>query len=104
MTLSTIAYMSLSLAHASPLATNPELVGVTVYEESSGTREHVYLKDAAALAERLDGDLDLSNQDFNGTLGEHYDVFYSNAEGTFDPLGEYLSIECRYDGYSATGW
>ena len=103
MMLSTMAYLSLSLAHASPLATHPELVSVTVYEETVGTREHVFLRDAAAITERLAGDLDLSNQDFNGTLSEHYDVFYSSAEGTFDPLGEYVSIECRYDGYSATG-
>ena len=36
------------------------------------------------------------NNDFLGTPVEPYDVFYSNANGTVNPLGDYLTVEARY--------
>jgi hypothetical protein len=41
------------------------------------------------LADPLDG----TNHDIAGANTEYYDVFYSNANGSFNLDGEYLSIE-----------
>ncbi|QNN23879.1 hypothetical protein HED60_16920 [Planctomycetales bacterium ZRK34] len=42
--------------------------------------------------------LDAANRDFFGTPTESYDVFYSDANGTLNPDGMYLTIEALYPG------
>ena len=42
--------------------------------------------------------LDSANRDFFGTPTENYDVFYSDADGSLNPDGMYLTIEALYPG------
>ncbi len=52
---------------------------------------------------RLADPLSNANRDFEGLSNELYDVFYSNAEGTFNMDGEYITIDGIYTGPSSSG-
>src|SRR5262245_23668716 len=41
--------------------------------------------------------LDASNNDFTSVVGEFYDFFFSNADGTANSAGAFLTIEARFN-------
>ena len=43
------------------------------------------------------------SNDFVGVPNEYYDVFYSNANGSFNVNGNYVTVEARYDNASGGG-
>ena len=55
--------------------------------------------DSPELMTRLNDPLTYGNNDFYGWAGggEFYDVFYSNDDGTFNSLGEYLTVEAIFN-------
>ncbi len=73
----------------------PGLLGIRIWEFSGGPVLHSYLPLAPQLLNQLPV-LNGLNNDFLGTPAEPYDVFYSNANGTANPLGDYLTVEARY--------
>lgn len=52
---------------------------------------------------QLANPLSFTNSDFSGLTNENYDVFYSNANGTFNALGDYITIEARFTGTTGGG-
>lgn len=81
---------------AAPVSMIPNLTSITFYERTGGSAPNAFTfgVSSSQLTTRLSDPLSLSNQDFGGVPGaEFYDVFYSNADGTFNLLGEYLTIE-----------
>jgi hypothetical protein len=83
--------------HASVMAASirvlPDLQTVTIYEITFSTVPNAFAPNAAALTTRLGNPLTSSNNDFSFTNDEHYDVFYSNADGSFNPDGAFITIE-----------
>ncbi len=86
---------------AAPIRTLPGLTGVTFYELTSGVTAFTYGNNATAMTTRLSSGLNGGTNDFIGAPGEFYDVFYSDANGTPNINGEYISIEAYYAGNGA---
>jgi hypothetical protein len=101
-----IAPLALSLllvagtAAAAPIRSLPDLESVTIYEITFATTPNTYAPDAAQLLNRLADPLGAGNNDFTFVANEYYDVFYSDADGTPDADGAFLTIEgvWRSDG------
>lgn len=89
-----------SAATAAPIRTLADLESVTIYEITFGTTPNTYAPNAAQLLNRLSDPLGAGNNDFTFVANEYYDVFYSDADGTPNPDGAYLTIEgvWRSDG------
>ena len=90
-----------AVSAASPIVNLPNLNSVTFYEGTSGLFAHPFNANDPVLSAQRSGNLTASNDDFHGLTNENYDVFYSNADGTFNALGAYLSIEATYTGSGA---
>lgn len=86
-------------AQAVPIVDLPDLDSITVFERSTagGPDAYVFLPDAPEILQRRSDPLSALNNDFVGTPGEFYDVFYSDADGTLNTLGEFLTIETLFD-------
>lgn len=95
----TVMCFSLSFCIAQvPLITFPDLTSITFYEQSGAIAPHTYGVNDIELSTHLAGQLNSGNRDFEGVANrEFYDVFYSNADGTFNSNGGFVTIECRYD-------
>lgn len=70
----------------------PGLKSITFYESTSGVMEFTFLVDGPELSTLLPDPLSNANRDIEGTSVEFYDVYYSDVDGVFDPLGSYLTI------------
>ncbi|MFN8587616.1 MAG: hypothetical protein U0704_07405 [Candidatus Eisenbacteria bacterium] len=90
------AALLVSVAPASGFAlrNTPGLSTITVHEVSFGTFTHSWPFYDDVLFTRLPGTLGPGNADFTGNLNEFYDIFYSDADGNPDPIGQYLTVEC----------
>lgn len=81
-----------------PLISFPDLISITFYEQSGGITPYTYGVNDIALTTHVPGQLNGGNRDFEGVANlEFYDVFYSDADGTFNSNGGFVTIECRYD-------
>lgn len=90
--------LSLALAgpaHAVAVRAIQNLASITFWERTGGTAPtpHTFAVNGAELTTRLADPLGAGNHDIPGAATEYYDVFYSNADGTFNVNGEYLTIE-----------
>jgi len=94
---SAVAFLPARRASASPIQSLPNLQTITIYEQTGSVFPHVYAPTDPALLTRLPDPLSASNNDFSTTSAEYYDVFYSNADGTFNANGAYLTIQARFD-------
>lgn len=83
-------------AEAVPIRTLAGLSTISVFERTGTTHEIGFTPDSAAVTTRLSGDLAPGNRDFQGVASEHYDLFYSDADGSFNPDGAFLSIEAAF--------
>jgi hypothetical protein len=93
---------------ATPIANLPGLTGVTFFEISGVTNQHTFAVNSSEMTVRRGNVLgkllgsfpfEFWNTDFFGVFpGEAYDVYFSNADGTFNLLGEYISIEASFGG------
>jgi len=90
------------MASAAIIKEIPNLSSVSFYEGTSsagGLQEFNFNINSSHLNSRRADPLGSSNNDFTGVVDrEFYDVFYSDADGTFNSNGEYISIEAIYDG------
>lgn len=84
-------------AEAAPVGTTPNLVSITFFERTGGTGPTAFTfgVNSSQLTTRLSDPLSASNKDFAGWAGggEFYDVFYSDADGSFNVDGEFVTIE-----------
>jgi hypothetical protein len=81
----------------------PGLNSITFWEQTGDVTDHNFLVTSSELLNQLPGNLGSINKDFTGADDEFYDVFYSNADGSFNADGKYLTIECLYAGHSSSG-
>ena len=82
---------------AAPLRFAPGLLTVTAYEVTGVAIPQVFGAAGPQVTAQLPGVLGAANRDFFGLQNEHYDIFYSDANGGFDIDGEYLTVECTFD-------
>jgi hypothetical protein len=73
----------------------PGLIGIRIWEFSGGPNLHAYTPLAPQLLSQLPTLNGVTN-DFVGVPTEPYDVFYSDANGAVNPLGNYLTVEAKY--------
>jgi hypothetical protein len=76
---------------------------IQIYESTGTTGALGYSPVDPDLLARLPGTLSATNKDYESNAGEYYDFFYSDADGTPNPLGSYLTIEARYDNPAPAG-
>jgi hypothetical protein len=93
------------LAQATPIATLPGLVQVTVYERSlaGGPTAFSFAPNSAPILQRLPV-VDGVTNDFAGFTTEYYDLYYSDADGTPDPDGMYLTVDGLFGLTSDAGY
>lgn len=86
-----------SMAQAASLAAIPGLQQVRVWEVTSTWTEASFAAGDARLTQRLGGSsLTAASRDFGFFAGdENYDLFYSDANGSPNPSGGYLTIEAN---------
>ncbi len=96
-----------SISFAAPFYEKPSLYSITFWESTnllSGPKAYTFDIQSEQLLTRLNGTLTSSYFDFWGVPGsELYDVFYSNGDGTFNPAGEYVTIEAQFLGQAPYG-
>ena len=91
-----VALMAPGLVHAIPVRAIPDLASITFYERTGGDSPNpfTFAVTGPELTTRLSDPLGApANFDISGASTEFYDVYYSNADGSFNLDGEYLSIE-----------
>ena len=93
--LSLLAPCALSRSSAASIASLPNLVSIDIFEATSGINTITYSPTAGPLLTRLADPLGPGNNDFN--TAEFYDFFYSNADGAFNPSGDYLSVTAVFN-------
>jgi hypothetical protein len=88
---------------AGPIRTTPGLGAVVFYEGSGGPAvQFSYAPGSSQLTTQVAGVPGVGNSDFTGLPNEFYDVYYSNADGTFNLDGEYISVVAHYDSNSSS--
>jgi hypothetical protein len=80
----------------------PGLNLINITEVSGIPSPHFFAPASPQMTTQL-GALNAINNDFQGVPTEVYDVFYSNANGTVNPNGNYITIEGRYAGTNGGG-
>lgn len=88
-------------AHASVMS-YPGLNLINITEVSGISSPHFFGPASSQMTTQL-GALNTLNNDFQGVPTEVYDVFYSDANGTLNPNGNYVTIEGRYAGTNGGG-
>lgn len=87
---------------AAPIHDMSLLNSITFWETSGINTPYTFGINSPQLLTRLSGELKTTNCDFAGVPGlELYDVFYSNANGVFNPAGKYVTVEAQWPDSSA---
>jgi hypothetical protein len=90
-------------AQTTPVRLIPGLLSLTFWERTGGTAPvaNTFAAGSPQLESRLNDPLGPSNRDFTGfasaDLTEAYDVFYSNADGTPNRDGAYVTVEAVWE-------
>lgn len=93
-----LAALLVSLAAApapAALLNVPGLATVRVWESTGPFTPYDFAAAGPQMANRV-GVLGPSSNDFASLPFENYDVFYSDADGTFNPNGDFISVECDF--------
>jgi hypothetical protein len=87
-----------------PLRGNPSLSSITVYERTGGTAPTAYTfsVNSSQMTTRRADPLSFANSDIATAGPEYYDVYYSNADGSFNLNGAFISVEAVFGGTGAT--
>jgi hypothetical protein len=88
--------MVVSIPASAALRLTPNLTSIRFVEVSGGPNSVVFGANSAVLLTQLSNPMSGVNRDFFGLSDEHYDVFYSDANGVQDQDGDYLTIECQF--------
>lgn len=79
-----------------PIRTTPGLTSVSFWEATSRILRFDFSTNSSQLTTRLANPLSAGNRDFAASPLEPYDVFYSNADGTPNIDGGFITIEATY--------
>jgi len=90
-------------ARAVPVASLPDLVSITFYEQTTLVFPHGFSIASSEILTRRSGFLSSGNRDFSNHTSEFYDVFYSDSDGTVNVNGAFITIEARFDPIAGGG-
>lgn len=92
-------------ASALPIRDIPNLVSVQVFEATGGETLFNMTPTGAVVTTKLPDRLAAGsgNNDFQSASNEFYDFFYSDADGTFNPFGAFLTITAIFDNEADSG-
>ncbi len=92
--LAAILLFSSASAIAIPVHDIEGLESISIFERTGGDapQEYEFGVDGPELLTLLSDPLGPDNHDIAGASTEFYDVYYSNADGSFNPDGEYVTI------------
>lgn len=96
-------------AYAAPIPQIPNLESITFWEKTGGTEPNPFTfgVNSSELTTRLSDPLGFGNYDFTGVQSppyiEAYDVFYSDADGSFNVDGSFVTIEAVWNRQSPAG-
>ncbi|MCX6614247.1 MAG: PEP-CTERM sorting domain-containing protein [Acidobacteria bacterium] len=93
-----LSTLALSPSYAAPLRTDSNIVSFTFFETTTVVGQYTFNTNSTELSNQRAGFLGVSNRDFQTGAFEFFDVYYSTAAGLADIDGEYLTIDCSYDG------
>ena len=92
-------------AAATPIRSIPNLQSVVVHERTGGTEPFANLFGVGSTEiENRIPVLGAANRDFLGTIVEFYDLYYSDADGTPNIDGMFLTIDAIFDSPSGGGF
>lgn len=86
-----------------PVRSLPGLLSVQVVEVTNSYYNRSFAPNSAEITTRLPDPLGSANRDYVGTPWEYYDVYYSNADGTYNIDGAYVTVDCKFDQNFAGG-
>ena len=98
--LSLVCLVAVVDGYAAPVRDIPGLTSITFWERTGGSGPVAYTfgVDSPQLTTKLTDPLGSGNHDIQGVPGhEFYDVYYSNADGSWNVNGEYLTISGIFD-------
>ncbi len=79
------------------IITTPGLTGVRFWEATGPVSPYNFVFNGSQMTTQLGvGILGTSNNDFAPLFDENYDVFYSDANGTFNVNGNYVTVEAVF--------
>jgi hypothetical protein len=84
------------------IITTPGLTAIAFWEFSGPAVPKFVSSVGPKITTQL-GALNGVSNDFVGVPNEYYDVFYSNANGTFNVNGNYVTVEARYESPTGGG-
>lgn len=92
-------------SRATPIRQLPNLQTITFWEVTGGVNPHTFGVSNSSMTARRADPLGSTNYDFYGVSGmEFYDVFYSDADGSFNNVdGEYVTVEAVWPQSSGGG-
>lgn len=87
-----------------PLSTNPSLASVTIFERTGGSAPTAYTfaVNSSQMTTRRADPLSAANSDISTAGPEYYDVYYSNADGSLNINGGFITVEAVFGGTGAT--
>ncbi len=97
----------MSPAQAAAIRSLPDLTGISIFEGSGPINQLFYVPgtpvgDSVLNVKRAER-LSSTNSDFTSQVNEYYDFFFSDADGSFNADGAYLTISAVYDDPSDSG-
>ena len=101
-TLALAATTYMPTASAALIAT-PGLQSISFIELTGGASTNTFLSNSSQITQRLGNPLGSQNNDFTGLANEYYDVYYSNADGSFNANGDFISVEARFPNQGGGG-
>jgi PEP-CTERM motif len=90
-------------AQAVPIRDLTNLTSVQVLEASGGVTVFNMLPTGSVITTRLADRLTRANSDYASNANEFYDFFYSDADGTFNTNGAFLSVTAIFDNMTDSG-
>ncbi len=95
--------ISATAAQAVPIRSLPNLQGLSIFEASGVITFFNMTPNGSVVTTRRNDRLSFSNSDFQSNASEFYDFFYSDADGTFNIDGAFLSITAIFDNPTDSG-
>jgi autotransporter-associated beta strand protein len=76
---------------------------ITFWEMTGTLAPYTFAFNSPQMTTRLTDPLGSTNADFVTAAHEYYDVFFSNADGSFNSSGSFVTVECKFDFASPFG-
>lgn len=96
--------VTVSFHEATPIASLSGLSTVTIFERTAGSSPigYDFAANSSQLTNRLTDPLGIFNNDISTAAFEYYDIYYSNADGSVNANGSFVTVDALYDTTTPT--